>query len=227
MGSADAGVGGGRSSRTERPAHRVTIAKPFAIGRFTVTLDEWAAAVGRGGIPPLPDARVWGRRGRRPASPLSWADTQIYIAWLLKASGRGYRLPTEAEWEYSARAGTRTEFWWGDEFCPVFGNVRDFGRSTASHGTVPVDRYVPNPWGLYQVHGNVEEWCEDAYQSKHKGYRGAPTDGSAWQRTDQRHRVKRGGSIGTHAYRARSAKRIRNRADNKSGGFRVVRSLEM
>lgn len=207
----------GCSYRTERPIHRVTIAKPFAIGRFTVTFDEWDAAAGQGGVHQLPDVKGWGR-GRRPAYPLSWEDTQAYLAWLSKASGRVYRLPTEAEWEYATRAGTRTAFWWGDVFCPIFANVR-------KNCTVPVDCYTPNPWGLHQVHGNVAEWCEDAYQSKHKGYRGAPTDGSAWQRADQRHRVKRGGNYGTSPYNARSAKRVRNRADTKNGGFRVARSL--
>lgn len=229
MGAADDEIG--INPRSERPAHRVTIARPFAIGRFTVTFDEWDAAAERGGVRHLADHKGWGR-GRRPAYPLSWEDGQAYVSWLSRATECYYRLPTEAEWEYAARAGTRTKFWWGNDFCPVLANLRVHHgpiRSAAqlSDSTVPVDFYTPNPWDLHQVHGNVEEWCEDAYQATHRGYRGASTDGSAWQRTDQRYRVKRDSSYGSHPIRARSAKRTRNRADTKSGGIRVVRSLEV
>ena len=222
MGPADIDIG--RTRRDELPLHRVTIETPFAVGRFTVTFDDWdeAVALGLGAFSYLPDYGGWGR-GKRPAV-VSWLDARAYVDWLSVMSGWHYRLLTEAEWEYVARAGTRTRYWWGDSFSPELANCRP--RSDPwGKGTLPVDSFAPNPWGLYQVHGNIDEWCEDAYQSKHIGYRGAPPDGSAWKRVDQRYRVKRGGSWGRIEEQARASKRIRNWAGSRSGGLRVARNI--
>ncbi len=165
-------------------------------------------------------------RDRRPVVNVSWQGAMAYCVWLSVQTGRVYRLPSEAEWEYAARAGTTSAFWWGDQIDSSLANYN--GHSTYADGskgeyrqrTLPVGSFQPNPFGLYQVHGNVWEWCLDSW---HDGYSGAPTDGSAWETGGQASRVRRGGSwyygpcLCRAAYRGHSARRRPGRLD----GFRL------
>ena len=207
-----------------QPQHRVTIAKPFAIGKFTVTFDEWLACLNGhyGCYFYRPSDEKWGE-GDRPVINVNWLDARAYVKWLSKKTGKRYRLPSEAEWEYAARAGTTTRYWWGEEDSREEGN---FNSGTwlrpADSKTVPVKSYRPNPWGLYQVHGNVMQWTQDCYT---ENYNGAPVDGSAWLQGDCDYRMRRGSSWmeadGGVAIRAET------RLDRRAGltGFRVVRDL--
>ena len=231
----------------EGPQHTVRIAKPFAAGRFAVTFDEWDAFVA-GGHDYSPDDCGWGR-GRHPVINVSWDEAQAYLAWLSKKTAKRYRLLSEAEWEYAARAGTNTPFWQGEsietsqahfekyEDNPYPGTPRLRESLVA---TVPVDSFEPNGFGLYNVHGNVFEWLEDIW---HDNYQGAPSDGSAWT-TDANGgtvkralawlaarpfiRVARGGSWDKDADYARSAYRYSAARDTHRNdlGFRCARDLE-
>ena len=168
----------------EGPQHRVTITKPFAVGKFAVTFAEWDACVAGGGCGGhIPDDRGWGRGGR-PVIYVSWDNAKAYLKWLSKKTGKEYRLLSEAEREYAARAGTQTPFWWGSWITPDQANYAGDEEPYQGGGqkgedrqkTQPVKSFQPNPWGLYQVHGNVGEWVEDCWNET---YNGAPTDGSA------------------------------------------------
>jgi formylglycine-generating enzyme required for sulfatase activity len=167
-----------------------------------------------------------------PVVCMSWDDAKAYSEWLTRQSGRDYRLLTEAEWEYAARAGTITPFWWGLLISPVQANYdgnytyAGGGPKGESRGaTVPVGSFAPNPWGLYNVHGNVWEWCEDVW---HDTYNGAPTDGSAWlQGGDATRRVIRGGSWHDRPMNVRAGSRTGNPTDFRfhSMCFRLARTL--
>jgi formylglycine-generating enzyme required for sulfatase activity len=170
----------------EGPRHRVKFEKPFALGRFAVTFAEWDACVAAKDCGEYkPDDRGWGR-GDRPVINVSWDDAKAYVAWLSKKTGKSYRLLTEAEREYAARAGTASPYWWGSSITHERANY-----SAAAGKTLPVKSFEPNPWGLYQVHGNVWEWVEDCWRNN---YNGAPSDGSAWTGGGCSSRVLRGGS---------------------------------
>jgi formylglycine-generating enzyme required for sulfatase activity len=215
----------------ESPQHKVTFVQKFAVGRFSVTFDEWDACVTDGGCNGYsPPDQGWGR-GRRPVINVSWNEAQAYLAWLSHKTGKTYRLLSEAEREYVTRAGTITPFWWGSSITTGQANYNgnytfgdDGARGEFRNETVPVDTFAPNPWGLYQVHGNVSEWTEDCW---HDNYRDAPTDGSAWIDADCRQRVRRGGSVGSPPQVLRSAFRLSNPAVNGQPfiGFRVARTL--
>ena len=148
----------------EEPQHLVTFAQPFAVGAFAVTFDEWDACVADGGCDGYrPSDQGWGR-GRRPVINVSWHDAKAYVEWLSRKTGRTYRLLSEAEREYAARAGTATPFWWGSsistEQANYDGNVVYGGGPNGEYRqrTLSVESFQPNPCGLYQVHGNVLEW---------------------------------------------------------------------
>jgi formylglycine-generating enzyme required for sulfatase activity len=153
----------------EGPQHEVTIAHQFAIGAYAVTFDEWDSCVADGGCNGYwsVDERHWGR-GRRPVINVSWNDAHDYVVWLSKKTGRPYRLLSEAEREYVTRAGTTTPFWWGSSIVTSQANYdgdypyRGGPKGEYRHQTIPVDSFLPNPWGLYQVHGNVAEWWRTA-----------------------------------------------------------------
>ena len=173
----------------ERPQHKVSIARLFAVSKFEVTFDEWDTCVRYGDCKFIPPDAGWGR-GRRPVIFVSWEDAQEYVAWLSRLTGKSYRLLTEAEYEYVTRAGTQTEFPWGNDVGTNRANCRDcLIRSERS--STPVGSFPPNAFGLYDMVGNVFEWVQDCYI---EGYGNAPTDGSAFITPGCGARVIRGGS---------------------------------
>ena len=214
----------------EGPVHQVTIARPFAVGVYEVTFDEWEACRsggGCGGYRLIRDGdrdEGWGR-GRRPVIDMSWDGAQAYVEWLSRKTGAEYRLLSEAEWEYVARAGTTTEYWWGDEIGRNRANCsRGCGSRWDGKQTAPVGSFSANPFGLHDVHGNVWEWVEDCWNGS---YHGASTDGSAWKSGDCGRRVLRGGSWSFRPRVLRSAARYRLATGVRVSdvGFRVARTL--
>ena len=222
----------GRLNR-EGPVHRVRIAEPFAAGVYEVTFAEWDACRRGGGCTHDPDDRGWGR-GTRPVINVSWNDARQYVRWLAGRTGKGYRLLSESEWEYVARAGTRTPFHTGKTISTDRANYD--GRYAYGSGrkgqyrkrTTTVGSFSPNGFGLHDVHGNVWEWVEDCW---HGRYGGAPSDGRAWTSAGAgncSYRVVRGGSWVDNPRGLRSA--IRRRYVTASrvafAGFRVARALD-
>ena len=217
MGSSAAEEG---RSDNEGPQHRVTL-RSFALGVTEVTFDEWDACVRGGGCGGnrRPDDEGWGR-GARPVINVNWEDAQAYVSWLSGATGAAYRLPSESEWEYAARAGTTTPFHTGATISTDQANYHGNGETT------PVGTFAPNAFGLYDVLGNVSEWVEDCW---HDSYRGAPNDGPAWAvGGDCGRRVLRGGSWGDMPMDLRSAERSRLTSELRSRavGYRVARTLD-
>ena len=204
----------------EGPQHRVTIREPFAVGAYEVTFEEWDACAAEGGCGSylylqVQDDMGWGR-GRRPAINVSSGDAQEYVRWLSRKTGEEYRLLSEAEWEYAARAGTTTRYSFGDE---ITENDANYGG-----GTQPVGSYRANGFGLYDMHGNVWERVQDCWNDS---YRGAPDNGRAWERGDCSRQVLRGGSWSSLSMYLRSAIRgwILARDRGVDIGFRVARTL--
>jgi formylglycine-generating enzyme required for sulfatase activity len=209
-------------SENERPQHNVTIAKPFAVAKYELTFAEWDACVAHGDCLPHVSDSGWGR-GRQPAINVSWHDAQSYVAWLSRITGKEYRLLSEAEYEYAARAGTQTAYPWGDEIGKNNANCGRCGSQWDSKQTAPVGSFAANGFGLYDMVGNVFEWVEDCY---HNSYNGAPADGAAWTGSDCTNRVVHGGFwMGSPGY-LRSAYRSRGISVSRDGvGFRVARTL--
>jgi formylglycine-generating enzyme required for sulfatase activity len=207
----------------EGPQHEVTIAKPFAVGKTEVTFAEWDACVAAGACAKASDS---GRGpGDQPAVNVSWNDAKEYVAWLSRITGKEYRLLSEAEWEYAARAGTTTAYSWGDEIGEGNANCGGCGSHWDKKQTAPVGSFKPNDFGLYDIHGNVWEWCEDVW---HDNYTGAPIDGSAWlEGGDASRRVVRGGSWSNYPLFLRAANRSLGGTDGRSNdiGFRLARTL--
>jgi formylglycine-generating enzyme required for sulfatase activity len=214
---------GSNDTPYEKPVHKITIAKPFAIGRREVTFAEWDLCVAAGGCKHQPDDRGWGR-GTQPVLDVSWDDAQAYLTWLSQKTGKRYRLPSEAEWEYSARAGTVATFWWGRAVGERNANCEDCG-GTPARKAMPGGSFRPNGFGLYDTAGNVAEWVEDCWNDT---YRNAPKDGTAWTQGQCRQRVLRGGSFASRANAIRSAARFRYDRDVRyyANGFRVARDLQ-
>jgi formylglycine-generating enzyme required for sulfatase activity len=221
-----------RRHADEGPQHRVRIGRPFAIGQLEVTFEEWDACVTGGGCGgQRPRDEGWGR-GRHPVINVSWEDAQTYVRWLSSTTGERYRLPSEAEWEYAARAGTVTPFWWGTtistEQANYDGNYTYGGGSEGEYRerTVPVDAagFPANPFGLHHVQGNVWEWVEDCW---HDSYTGASSDGRAWVEEGCPLRVLRGGSWSDNPWDVRAAYRDRGTTGGRISvtGFRVARML--
>jgi formylglycine-generating enzyme required for sulfatase activity len=209
-------------SADEGPQHRVILQGQFAVGRYAVTFDEWDTCVSDGGCIKSDD-HGWGR-DRRPVIGVSWDDAKAYVAWISRKTGKTYRLLSESELEYVTRAGTETAFWWGSTISPSQANY--LAEEKFRGQTLPVDSFAPNPWGLFQVHGNVNEWTEDCY---HYTYSNAPNDGSPWRGNgrDCQTRVFRGGSWADQQYwlssGARSSRSSGDRSDTV--GFRIARTL--
>jgi formylglycine-generating enzyme required for sulfatase activity len=210
-------------SDDEGPQHTVTIGKPFAAGKYDVTFAEWDACVDAGACPRASDSG-WGR-GDRPVINVSWGDAKLYVTWLKRVTGKDYRLLTEAEWEYAARAGSTTAYWWGDEIGTGNANCDGCGSQWDGKQTSLVGSFKPNAFGLYDMHGNVWQWVEDGY---HSGYKGAPNDGSAWiEDVDTSRRVVRGGSWVSLPRLLRAANRFGSNAGFRYFylGFRLGRTL--
>ena len=203
----------------EGPRHPVAFRSAFAIGRYEVTFAEYDACVEDGACVHRPNDQGWGR-GRRPVVDVSWNDAQAYVAWLSEKTGQRYQLPSESEWEYAARAGTSTPWHTGRAILTDDANILNaFGK------TVAVGAYPPNAFGLHDVHGNVDEWVLDCFDT---GYVGVPNDGSAATSGDcAQARLYRGGNFSDEPAQARSAGRWRapQAARNTGLGFRVVRAL--
>ena len=223
----------------EGPQHRVTISKPFAVGKYEVTVGQYEEFANETGHP----NNEWRNPGfeqsaNHPVVNVNWDDAQTYVYWLSTKTGQNYRLLSEAEWEYVARAGTTTAYHFGPM---ILGNQANYGKKTS--GTVAVGSYPANKFDLHDVHGNVWEWVEDCPSMT---YEGAPSDGSAWGcvkikelitefddlleedlRTLKDLRVLRGGSWGIDPSYLRSASRIWTSTRNRAfiNGFRIARTL--
>src|SRR5215831_2544595 len=171
----------------EGPQHRVTIPSPFAVSVYDVTFDDWDACVGVGGCPREGGANdnSWGRKNQ-PVINVNWDDAQAYVKWLSRMTGKKYRLLSEAEWEYAARAGTVTAFYWGDDLDKANANCHRCENEWSKVKTSPVGSFNHNPWGLYDMAGNVWQWVEDCYN---EDYNGAPMDGLPWKTGDCERRV--------------------------------------
>jgi formylglycine-generating enzyme required for sulfatase activity len=212
-------------SDAEGPQHEVAIAKPFAVSRTEVTFAEWDACVAQGGCARQPEDQSWGRGGR-PVMNVSWDEARQYAAWIAKLTGKPYRLLTEAEWEYAARAGTTTIYSWGDEIGKGNANCAGCGSQSDNKQTAPVGSFKPNAFGLYDMHGNVWEWVEDCW---HVSYRDASSEGSAWTTgcTDGSRRVIRGGSWFDDPQLLRAAFRLWHSSEDRNFnvGFRLARTL--
>jgi formylglycine-generating enzyme required for sulfatase activity len=208
------------------PVHTVKINYPLAAGRFEVTFAEWDACVAAGGCRHWPEDQGWGR-GRRPVINVSWVDAQEYTAWLSARTGKHYRLLSEAEWEYAARAGTQTRYSWGNDVGHNRANCYGCGSRWDGRQTSPVGSFEANAFGLYDMLGNASEWVEDCY---HGSYRDAPADGSAWEQNcpaDMRDkRVMRGGAWQYPSQLTRPAFRtaFSNGYYDLRIGFRVARA---
>jgi formylglycine-generating enzyme required for sulfatase activity len=208
----------------EGPQHTVTITRPFAAGKFEVTFAEWDACVAAGGCKHNPDDSGWGR-GKRPVIGVSWNDiTGEYLPWLSRTTGKTYRLLTEAEWEYAARAGTTTRYAFGDTITKRQAQFSE-GSSGSARKTVAVGSFLPNAFGLHDMHGNVWELVQDC---SHGSYNGAPTDGSAWTTGECGGRMHRGADWFMPPRELRSARRASIHPATRSPymGFRLARTLE-
>jgi formylglycine-generating enzyme required for sulfatase activity len=214
----------------EGPLRRVLVRQPFAIGKYEVTFAEWDTCVADNGCNGYrPDGMGWGR-GDWPVVNVSWEDAKAYAEWLSRKTGHAYRLPSEAEWEYAARAGTETPFHFGKTINTDQANYNGYftyrgGRSGIDRlQATPVGSFPPNAFGLHDVHGNVQEWVEDCVNN---GYVGAPSDTSVWTAGDCDYRIRRGGSYEIYPGWARSAWRSNMSTDfrHRTIGFRIAKSL--
>jgi formylglycine-generating enzyme required for sulfatase activity len=170
---------------SEKPIHRVAI-KSFAISKFPITVREWNACVAAKSCSYTPTGR-----DDAPVTNLSWTDAQQFVEWLSNVTQKPFRLPTEAEWEYAARGGTRSKFWWGDQLQTAMANCKGCNEPYETSLPLNVGSFKPNPFGLYDMGGNIHQWVADCW---HENYKGAPLDGSAWAESDCLSRVIRSGS---------------------------------
>jgi formylglycine-generating enzyme required for sulfatase activity len=201
----------------------VRIAKPIAIGRYEVTFDEWDLCHDQGGCERDPYDRKWGR-GRRPVFNVRHGEAKEFAAWLTKKTGKAYRLPTEAEWEYAARAGTTTAYFWGDDIGEGHANCRRCGSEWGGLKSAPVGSFAPNPWGLFDMNGNLFEYVEDCWHPDHLNQ---PPDGAARVEPGCARRVIKGGAWYFLPKVSRAAARAANdvRVFGYFIGFRVAREI--
>ena len=227
------------SRDAERPQLEIEIDYHLALGKYEVTFDEWDHCVDSGGCTYRPTDRGWGR-GNRPVIHVSRLDAEEYIAWLQDVTGEAYRLPSSAEWEYAARAGTPTARWWGDELGTGLAVCDGCGSRWDEASTAPAGSFSANPWGLHDMLSNVSELVADCW---HDSYRGHPTDGSpplkpppGWPDEQCRRATSRGGAWPFFTWTVRAATRsggnltLDNRGDHPSAGgsrgFRVARTVD-
>jgi formylglycine-generating enzyme required for sulfatase activity/class 3 adenylate cyclase len=210
---------GSNEDISERPVHQVTI-KPFAMGKFPVSVQEWnacAAAKACGFVATGKDDA--------PITNVSWSDAKQYVAWLAETTRKPYRLPSEAEWEYAARGGTQTKYWWGDQLQSGMANCKNCTDIATTEQPIKVGSLKPNPFGLYDMGGGVDQWVEDCW---HKNYQGAPADGSAWGESDCASHVIRSGSWRNDARYVRPSNRdgYDTNVRYPTHGFRVALSAK-
>jgi formylglycine-generating enzyme required for sulfatase activity len=216
-------MGSSTDDPSEKPVHHVTIGAPFAIGKYEVTVDQWNACVAASACQKLtPESNT---NKAAPARDLSWDDAQQYVKWLSKTTGKPYRLPTEAEWEYADRGGTTTAYWWGEQMRKGNANCKDCGDPWHKEGPESAGSFAPNPLGLYDMNGSVWEWTADCW---HNSYQGAPADGHAWDSPGCDMRVIRGGSWREGGNYMLSATRFKYSSGVRQSqdGFRVVKDLK-
>jgi len=216
-------MGVARGDPTEQPGHKVTLAKPFALGMYEVTVAEWRACVQGGGCSDMP-RMASSITDATPIHNVHWKDANDYATWLSKRTGQKYRLPTEAEWEYAARGGTSGRFWWGEAVGVANANCENCGGNYERSAPLPVGSFKPNPLGLYDMNGGVAEWVADCWNGN---YKGAPADGTAWLRGDCRKRVLRGGSWRDDSDSVSVTSRLNYDEDVRypANGFRIARDL--
>ena len=203
---------GSSESDDEKPQHQVKV-NSFAIGQYPITQEQYQKVMGT-------NPSYFKNNPQNPVEKVSWDDAQAFCKKLSQLTGKTYRLPTETEWEYACRAGTTTRYYFGDDANQLGDYAWYDGNSQGT--THPVGQKKPNGWGLYDMSGNVWEWCEDNW---HYNYENAPRDGSAWLTNDNDDRILRGGSWGNYPDDCRSAIRnygIRRDGRNLGNGFRVV-----
>lgn len=216
-------MGSNSADPSEKPAHQVSINEPFAIGKFEVTAEQWNACTAADACPRI--ATITGMPGNAPARDVSWDDAQQYVKWLSKLSGKSYRLPTEAEWEYAARGGTATRHWWGEQMLAGNANCKGCGEPWQQKEPATVGSFAANPYGLHDTSGSVWEWVSDCW---HTSYHGAPANGQAWQEPNCTVRVIRGGSWRDGSAYMPSSTRFKYDASvrNAQNGFRVARDIK-
>jgi formylglycine-generating enzyme required for sulfatase activity len=208
---------GSNDDPTEKPVHQVTV-KPFSIGKYPVTQGEWRQCLDSRGctFSPVGD-------DKEPVHNVSWDDAQQYVAWLSKATNRNYRLPTEAEYEYAARGGTETKYWWGAKLSDGVADCKGCGQPYTAKAPQNVGTFKANPFGLYDMAGGVDEWVADCW---HKNFTGAPADGAAWMDDKCPAHVLRGGSWKSDPSAIRSSSRDQYDTSVRylTHGFRIARS---
>ncbi len=194
------------------------------MSRYEITLHDWELCFSGLGCKYRPDVPSQGNDNERPAVNVSWLDAKEYVLWLAQKTGRKYRLPSEAEWEYGARGGTTSAFAWGTTVGTSKANCRDC-QAVMIRQTLPVGHFPPNRFGLFDMAGNAAEWVEDCW---HESYRGAPDGGSAWESENCAQRVLRGGSFDSTSAYVKPFARFRYDADVRyyANGFRIVRDLD-
>ncbi|NML32485.1 SUMF1/EgtB/PvdO family nonheme iron enzyme [Paraburkholderia antibiotica] len=215
-------MGSNTDDPSEKPVHHVSIGAPFAIGKYPVTVEQWNVCVAANACQKLtPESNT---NKAAPARDLSWDDAQQYIKWLVKTTGKPYRLPTESEWEYADRGGTTTAYWWGEQMRKGAANCKDCGDPWHKEGPESVGTFGANPLGLYDMNGGVWEWTADCW---HNSYQGAPVDGHAWDNPGCEVRVIRGGSWREGGDYMLSATRFKYSASVRQSqdGFRVAKDL--
>lgn len=209
---------GSNDDITEKPIHQVTV-KRFAIGKYPVSIREWNACAAA-------KACAFTATGNddAPISNVSWSDARQFAAWLAETTGKSYRLPTEAEWEYAARGGTRTKYWWGEQLQPGAAGCKNCTEVAMAELPGKVGSFKANPFGLYDMGGTVDQWVEDCW---HKNYQGAPADGSAWAEDSCPSHVLRSGSWRNDARYVRPSNRDSYDTNVRypTHGFRIALTL--
>jgi formylglycine-generating enzyme required for sulfatase activity/class 3 adenylate cyclase len=208
---------GSNDDVTEKPTHQVAI-KPFAISRYPIFVREWNDCAAAKAC-----AFVATGKEDAPVTNVSWSEARQFVAWLAGATRKAYRLPSEAEWEYAARGGTQTKYWWGDQFQSGMANCKNCADVAVAEQPIKVGSFKPNPFGLYDMGGGVDQWVEDCW---HKNYQGAPADGSAWVQGECSSHVIRSGSWKNDARYVRPSNRDSYDANVRypTHGFRVALS---
>jgi formylglycine-generating enzyme required for sulfatase activity len=216
-------MGNNADDPSEKPPHHVTVGAPFAIGKYEVTVEQWNACADANACPRL--SSETNSIKNAPARDLSWDDAQLYVKWLSKVTGKPYRLPTEAEWEYADRGGTTSRYWWGDQMRKGVANCSNCGDPYHKEGPEPVGSFAANPRGLYDMNGGVWEWVSDCW---HNSYQSAPADGRSWDAPGCNMRVIRGGSWreGNDYMLTSTRFKYSQSVRQSQNGFRVAKDLQ-